>query len=37
MHISEAKRYSWILYGVVAILIILGTSMLYDMVAGISV
>jgi len=37
MHISEMKRYSWIFYGVVAILIILGTSMLYDVVAGISV
>jgi len=34
---SSVKQYSWVLYGIVSILIILGVSMLYDTVAAISV
>jgi membrane-associated phospholipid phosphatase len=37
MDTSKIKQYSWILYGVVSILIIFGVSMLYDTVAAISI
>jgi membrane-associated phospholipid phosphatase len=36
MDASRIKQYSWILYGIVSILIILGISLLYDTVAAIS-
>jgi membrane-associated phospholipid phosphatase len=34
---TQLKQYSWVLYGIIAILIILGISMLYDTIASISV
>jgi membrane-associated phospholipid phosphatase len=37
MNASSVKQYSWILYGIVSIIIILGVSLLYDTVAAISV
>ena len=37
MDASNIKQYCWVLYGVVSILIILGVSMLYDVVAAISI
>jgi membrane-associated phospholipid phosphatase len=37
MNASSVKQYSWVLYGIVSILIILGVSLLYNTVAAISV
>jgi len=37
MNTSKFKQYSWILYGIVSILIIFGVSMLYDPVAALSI
>ena len=34
---SKIRQYSWIIYGIVSILIIFGVSMLYNMVAAISI
>jgi len=34
---SKIRQYSWIIYGIVSILIIFGVSMLYDLVAAISI
>ena len=37
MDTSKIKKYSWVFYGVVSILVIFGVSMLYDPVAALSV